>query len=58
MRHVVKSTAQDHCIKYPWPAIFLGLIIFITIRSGNYIGDGLCNAFDPYKVWQRVAEYT
>jgi peptide/nickel transport system permease protein len=52
------NTAQDHFIKYPWLAIFPGLIIFLTIISVNYIGDGLRDAFDPYKVLETVGEYT
>lgn len=52
------NTAQDHFLKYPWLAIFPGLMIFITIISVNYIGDGLRDAFDPYKVLERVGEYT
>ena len=52
------STAQDHFIKYPWLAIFPGLMIFISIISINYIGDGLRDAFDPYKVLETVGEYT
>jgi len=52
------NTAQDHFIKYPWLAIFPGLMIFISIISVNYIGDGLRDAFDPYKVLETVGEYT
>ena len=52
------NTAQDHFIKYPWLAIFPGLMIFIIIISVNYIGDGLRDAFDPYKVLETVGEYT
>jgi len=52
------NTAQDHFTKYPWLAIFPGLMIFLTIISVNYIGDGLRDAFDPYKVLERVEEYT
>jgi len=52
------STAQDHFIKYPWLAIFPGLMIFLSIISVNYIGDGLRDAFDPYKVLERVGEWT
>lgn len=52
------NSAQDHFIKYPWLAIFPGLIIFLTIISVNYIGDGLRDAFDPYKVLETVGEYT
>jgi peptide/nickel transport system permease protein len=52
------NSAQDHFIKYPWLAFFPGLIIFLTIISVNYIGDGLRDAFDPYKVLESVGEYT
>lgn len=50
--------AQDHFTKYPWLAIFPGLAIFISIISVNYIGDGLRDAFDPYKVLEKVGEWT
>ena len=52
------NSAQDHFIKYPWLAFFPGLMIFLTIISVNYIGDGLRDAFDPYKVLETVGEYT
>lgn len=51
------SDAQEHFLRYPWLAIFPGLMIFVTIISVNYIGDGLRDAFDPYKVLERVGEY-
>jgi len=44
------SNAQENFVKYPWLAIFPGLMIFLTIISVNYIGDGLRDAFDPYKI--------
>jgi len=50
------SNAQENFIRYPWLAIFPGLMIFFTIISVNYIGDGLRDAFDPYKVRQKVGE--
>jgi peptide/nickel transport system permease protein len=50
------SNAQEHFLKQPWLAIFPGLMIFLTIISVNYIGDGLRDAFDPYKVLQGVGE--
>jgi peptide/nickel transport system permease protein len=50
------SNAQDHLTKYPWLAVFPGLMIFLTIISVNYIGDGLRDAFDPYKVLEKVGE--
>ena len=50
------SNAQENFIRYPWLAIFPGLMIFLTIISVNYIGDGLRDAFDPYKVLQKIGE--
>lgn len=50
------SNAQEHLTKYPWLAIFPGLMIFLVIISVNYIGDGLRDAFDPYKVLEKVGE--
>jgi len=50
------SNAQEHLVKYPWLAIFPGLMIFIAIISVNYIGDGLRDAVDPYKVLEKVGE--
>jgi peptide/nickel transport system permease protein len=42
--------AQDQLMRAPWTAIFPGLMIFITVLSMNYIGDGLRDALDPRKV--------
>lgn len=50
------SNAQDHMVKYPWLAIFPGLMIFLSVISINYIGDGLRDAFDPHKVLQKIGE--
>lgn len=50
------SNAQDHMTKHPWLAIFPGLMIFLTLISVNYVGDGLRDAFDPYKVLKQVGE--
>lgn len=50
------SDAQGHFTQYPWLAIFPGLMIFFTIISVNYIGDGLRDAFDPYHVLKKVGE--
>jgi peptide/nickel transport system permease protein len=50
------NSAQDHFIKYPWLAVFPVLIIFLTIISVNYIGDGLRDAFDPSKVLETVGD--
>jgi peptide/nickel transport system permease protein len=48
--------AQDKMTLYPWLAIFPGLMIFITIISINFIGDGLRDALDPYKVLAKIEE--
>jgi peptide/nickel transport system permease protein len=50
------NNAQEHLTQYPWLAIFPGLMIFLTIISINYIGDGLRDALDPYKVLGKVKE--
>jgi peptide/nickel transport system permease protein len=50
------SNALEHMLKHPWLAIFPGLMIFLTIISINYIGDGLRDAFDPYKVLEQSGE--
>lgn len=52
------SDAQEHFLKYPWLAVFPGVMIFLSIISVNYIGDGLRDAFDPYKMLEKVGEYT
>jgi peptide/nickel transport system permease protein len=44
------SNAHLHMAQQPWLAIFPGLMIFLAIISINYIGDGLRDAFDPFKV--------
>jgi peptide/nickel transport system permease protein len=51
------SNAQENFTKYPWLAIFPGLMIFLAIISVNYIGDGLRDAFDPYKVIDKAGEF-
>lgn len=50
------SNALEHMLKHPWLAFFPGLMIFFTIISINYIGDGLRDAFDPYKVLEQSGE--
>jgi peptide/nickel transport system permease protein len=50
------SNAQEHMTKHPWLAIFPGLMIFFTIISINYIGDGLRDSFDPHKVLRHAGE--
>jgi peptide/nickel transport system permease protein len=50
------SNAQDYLLKYPWLAIFPGLMIFLSVISINYIGDGLRDAFDPHKVLTKMGE--
>jgi peptide/nickel transport system permease protein len=50
------SNALEHMLRHPWLAFFPGLMIFFTIISINYIGDGLRDAFDPYKVLEQSGE--
>jgi peptide/nickel transport system permease protein len=50
------SNAQEHLTQHPWLAIFPGVMIFLTIISVNYIGDGLRDALDPYKVLDTIGE--
>jgi peptide/nickel transport system permease protein len=44
------QNAQSEMYNAPWLAIFPGLLIFATIMSINFIGDGLRDAFDPRRV--------
>lgn len=46
----ILETAQKQVFRAPWLAIFPGLMIFITVMTINYIGDGLRDAFDPYTI--------
>ena len=50
------NNAQEHLTQYPWLAIFPGLMIFLTIISINFIGDGLRDALDPFKVFTKNDE--
>lgn len=44
------KNALDQIFAAPWTAIVPGLMIFLTVLSINYIGDGLRDAFDPRKM--------
>jgi peptide/nickel transport system permease protein len=44
------KNAQTQMTRAPWTAIFPGLMIFIAVIAINFIGDGLRDALDPYKV--------
>lgn len=46
----ILATAQNHVFRAPWIAFYPGLMIFITVMTINYIGDGLRDAFDPYVI--------
>lgn len=48
------NAAQQYLTKYPWLAIFPGIMIFLTVISINYIGDGLRDALDPHKVIGKI----
>jgi peptide/nickel transport system permease protein len=50
------SDAQAHLLQYPWLAFFPGMMIFLTIISISYIGDGARDAFDPYKILKQIGE--
>jgi peptide/nickel transport system permease protein len=42
--------AKDNMDVAPHWALFPGLLIFITVLTINYIGDGLRDAYDPRRV--------
>jgi peptide/nickel transport system permease protein len=42
--------AKDYLDIAPYWALFPGTLIFLTVLSINYIGDGLRDAFDPRRV--------
>lgn len=45
------NSAQNEMLRgYWWMAFFPGLMIFLTVISINYVGDGLRDALDPRKV--------
>ncbi len=44
------KNALDQIFAAPWTAIIPGFMIFMTVLSINYIGDGLRDAFDPHKI--------
>jgi peptide/nickel transport system permease protein len=46
----ILATAQNQVFRAPWIAFYPGLMIFITVMTINYIGDGLRDAFDPYVI--------
>jgi peptide/nickel transport system permease protein len=50
------SSAPEHMTRHPWLVFFPGMMIFLTIISINYIGDGLRDAYDPFKVLQKIGE--
>jgi len=39
--------AQQQIFTAPWAAVFPGIMIFLTVVSVNFIGDGLRDIFDP-----------
>jgi peptide/nickel transport system permease protein len=42
--------AKDYLDIAPYWALFPGMLIFLTVLSINYIGDGLRDALDPRRV--------
>ncbi len=41
------TNAQQYMISTPWLAVYPGMMIFMTVVSINFIGDGLRDAMDP-----------
>lgn len=41
------NLAQHQLVTAPWMTLFPGMMIFLTILSINFIGDGLADALDP-----------
>lgn len=41
------NEANVYIMDQPWPAVFSGLMIFITVLASNFLGDGLRDALDP-----------
>lgn len=41
------TDAQQYLIMTPWLAFYPGLLIFLTVASINFVGDGLRDALDP-----------
>jgi len=39
--------AQQQIFTNPWAAVFPGIMIFLTVVSVNFMGDGLRDIFDP-----------
>ncbi len=50
------KNALDQIFDAPWTAIVPGFMIFLTVLSINYIGDGLRDAFDPRKIEQKASD--
>lgn len=44
------QNAQVEMMSAPWTAISPGLLIFLTVLSINFVGDGLRDALDPRQV--------
>lgn len=45
--------AQDQLLRAPWTAFFPGLMIFVSVLSINYVGDGLRDALDARRPLSR-----
>lgn len=57
-RHAFKNAAIPlvTMLALDLPVIFSGIVILVAIISVNYIGDGLRDAMDPFKVLKKVGE--
>jgi peptide/nickel transport system permease protein len=43
----ILNAGQDNLDSTWWVAVFPGIILFLTVLSFNFLGDGLRDAFDP-----------
>ena len=50
------GTARSFIFKASYQLTFPGLAIFLAVLSFNLVGDGLRDAFDPYKVLAKMGE--
>ena len=48
--NMLNSAQNEMLNRHWWMAVFPGLMIFLTVISINYIGEGLRDALDPHKL--------
>ena len=52
------SSGREYLLDQWWVSTIPGIAIFAVSLGFNLMGDGLRDAFDPYKVLETVGEYT